>query len=128
MTQFADLRERVIILTLLSTGMRVGGLAGIKMKDMHFVEDEKLYKFTVYSDDINWKYITFCTPECALTIQKYLEHRQKRHEETITKNSPLLAQKINFVKVGHMNTNLIQQTMSRLQYGSTLVKRDRKSV
>lgn len=34
----ADLRMRVVILTLLSTGMRVGGLAGIRLKDMEYLE------------------------------------------------------------------------------------------
>lgn len=34
----ADLRRRVVILTLLSTGMRVGGLAGIRLKDMEYLE------------------------------------------------------------------------------------------
>jgi integrase len=34
--EHADLRERVIVMTLLSTGMRVGGLAGITSGNMQY--------------------------------------------------------------------------------------------
>ena len=77
----ADLRMRVVILTLLSTGMRVGGLAGIRLKDMEYLEEYKIYKFKVYNDTDSSesdKYITYCSFECASTIKKYLEWRENR--------------------------------------------------
>ncbi|MGI9009631.1 MAG: tyrosine-type recombinase/integrase [Nitrososphaeraceae archaeon] len=125
--EHADLRERVIVMTLLSTGMRVGGLASIKLEDMQYLEEYKLYKFVVYADDINWKYVTFCTPETAATIQAYLNHREKHGGEELTKKSPLLTQKINasnFIKIGSMDSYLIQQTMTRLQYRSTVTAKE----
>ena len=63
----ADLRMRVVILTLLSTGMRVGGLDGIRLKDMEYLEKYKIYKFKVYNDTDSSesdKYITYCSFEC----------------------------------------------------------------
>ena len=125
--EHADLRERVIVMTLLSTGMRVGGLASITLENMQYLEEYKLYKFTVYADDSNWKYVTFCTPETAVTIQAYLNHRVKYGGEELTKKSPLLVQKINasnFIKIGAMDSNLIQQTMTRLQYRSTVTEKE----
>ena len=60
----ADLRMRVVILVLLSTGMRVGGLAGIRLKDIEYLENYKIYKFKVYNDKDTCsesdRYITFC--------------------------------------------------------------------
>lgn len=125
--EHADLRERVIVLTLLTTGMRVGGLAGITLGNMQYLEEYKLYKFTVYADDLNWRYVTFCTPECANLIKLYLAHREKYGNEQLTKKSPLLVQKINasnFIKIVPMTSNLIQQTMTRLQYRSTVVEKE----
>ncbi|HEX7259109.1 MAG TPA: hypothetical protein VF242_13725 [Nitrososphaeraceae archaeon] len=74
---YADLREKVVILTLLSTGMRVGGLSDIRLKDIEYLEKYKIFKFKVYASDLGEKYITFCTPECAFMIQKYLDKREK---------------------------------------------------
>ena len=48
----ADVREKVVIYTLLLTGMRIGGLAGIRLKDMEWIEEYKLYKFKVYAEEI----------------------------------------------------------------------------
>lgn len=125
--EHADLRERVIVMTLLTTGMRVGGLAGITLGNMEYLEEYKLYKFIVYADDINWKYVTFCTSETASLIKLYLNHREKYGGEELTKKSPLLTQKINasnFIKIGQMDSNLIQQTMTRLQYRSTVTEKE----
>jgi integrase len=125
--EHADLRERVIVLTLLTTGMRVGGLADITLGNMQYLEEYKLYKFTVYATDLNWRYVTFYTPECASLIQKYLAHREKHGNEQLTKQSPLLVQKINasnFIKIGPMTSHLLQQTMTRLQYRSTVTEKE----
>lgn len=91
----ADLREKVIIHCLLSTGMRVGGLAEIRYKDMTWIPEYNLYKFKVYADseDTDDRYITFCTPECASIIDKYLEWRELRGDK-IKPNSPLVYRKV----------------------------------
>jgi integrase len=125
--EHSDLRERVIVLTLLTTGMRVGALADITLGNMQYLEEYKLYKFTVYADDLNWRYVTFCTPECTFLINLYLSHRKKYGNEQLTKKSPLLVQKINasnFIKIGPMTSHLIQQTMTRLQYRSMVIEKE----
>jgi len=90
--EHADLRERVIVLTLLTTGIRVGALAGILLGHMQYLEEYKLYKFTIYADDLKWRYVTFCTHECASLIKLYLSHREKYGGEILTKKSPLITQ------------------------------------
>lgn len=82
-----DERKRVVLLTLASTGMRLGGLEGIRLKDMTKTASG-IYKITVYAGTKS-KYTTFCSYECTLAIDSYLDYR-KRFGERITPDSPLL--------------------------------------
>ena len=131
----ADLRMKVVILTLLSTRMRVGGLAGIRLKDMEYIEKYQLYKFKVYNDELAERYITFCTPECASTIKKYLEWRESKGD-SIKPESPLIYRKITRIdnrkdskdKVVVINewdkpieSESLQQATSRLQRKSNVI-------
>lgn len=52
--------QRTAFLLLASTGMRIGALSTIKIRDLERIDD--LYKITVYSGD-NEEYFSFCTPE-----------------------------------------------------------------
>jgi integrase len=135
----ADLREKVVVCTLLSTGMRVGGLADIKFKDMNFIKEYGLYKFRVYADseDSNDKYITFCTPECASIINKYLESREKQGD-AIKPNSPLIFRKLarfdqHSKQVIYsnsfdapMDSHGLQQILTRLQRKAAVVQREKE--
>jgi integrase len=136
----ADLREKVVVYTLLSTGIRVGGLADIKFKDMTWIPEYKLYRFRVYadSDDSNDRYITFCTPECANIINKYFESREKQGD-TIKPTSPLIYRKLarfdqrskvviyenNFDMP--MDSHGLQQILTRLQRKSSVVQREKEN-
>jgi site-specific recombinase XerD len=128
----ADLRMKVIILIMLSSGIRVGGLAELKIKDLEYIEKYQIYKINVYSYDSNEKYVTYCTPECASTINKYLEYRKKLGD-SIAPDSPLIYMKTSrangykkeriedhyFDK--HISSDAIQQSVGRLQRKSQLV-------
>ena len=61
----------------------------MKIGDLERIDN--LYKVTVYSGDKE-EYFTFCTPECAKTIDNYLEYREKRGE-IINLDSYLLVKK-----------------------------------
>ncbi len=82
-----DERERAIILILVSTGMRVGAVHPIRLKDLkkwRIDEDgHYIYQIQVYSSSSKYRYYTFCTPECALAIDNYLEVRQRYGEKLI---------------------------------------------
>lgn len=98
-----DERERVIVLTLASTGMRLGGLVesriegkkfpGIRIKNMTKTP-HGIYKIRVYDEDVSKHHITFCSYECTLAIDSYLEFR-KRCGERIGPESPLIRNQFN---------------------------------
>jgi integrase len=76
-----DEREKAIILLLSSTGMRVGAVHPLRLKDLKRwkidKEDNYIYQIQVYSSSSKYRYNTFCTPECAVAIDNYLELRQR---------------------------------------------------
>ncbi len=84
----SDEREKSVILLLSSTGMRVGALHPLRLKDIKkWVIDEHgtfVYQIQVYSFSSKYRYYTFCTPECALAIDNYLDLR-KRYGEYLIK-------------------------------------------
>ena len=86
---FCDQRIKTIFLLLASTGIRIGALRFLKLRDLEKIDE--VYKITVYSGDKE-EYFTFCTPECAKEIDSYLDFR-KRHDENLTGDSFLLVKK-----------------------------------
>lgn len=119
--EYADIREKVAILTMLSTGIRVGALSTLKVGDIQKIPlplefgEQQIYKFEVYSDE-NENYTTFCTPECAKMIDMYLEDRKNTGED-ITNESPFITYKINpdykFKEKGFLDTRTIQRILER---------------
>jgi integrase len=93
--QLSNERTSTIILLLCSTGMRLGGLAGLQLSDLEDKGD--FYKITVYRNTKS-EYYTYCTPEARRGLDTYLEVRQ-RHGEHIdldpTKAIPLIREQYN---------------------------------
>ena len=62
----SDEREKTVILLLASTGMRVGALHPLRLKDIKkWVIDEHgnyVYQIQVYSSSSKYRYYTYCTP------------------------------------------------------------------
>lgn len=81
-------RDKVMILLMSSGGLRVGALPGILLKDLTPMDKYSLYQIKVYART-EGEYVTFCTPECRMNIDKYLELR-KRYGEQLKPSSPLL--------------------------------------
>lgn len=79
--EISDQRDKAIVLIFASTGMRVGGLTGIKLQNLRrWTIDSQgthVYQLTVYANSPKSKYTTFCTPECAKAIDDYLELRKR---------------------------------------------------
>ncbi|MGC1132840.1 MAG: site-specific integrase [Nitrososphaeraceae archaeon] len=91
-------RDRFMLYLLSSTGMRIGALPDLKIKDIEAIKPEgyhgkHLYKIIVYRGHRS-QYYTFTSFECAEALDSYLEFR-KRNEEEITENSPLLRNAVN---------------------------------
>jgi len=75
-----DERKRVIVLTLASTGMRIGALAGMKLKHLEKRQQTGIYKVSVYYGTRD-EYVTFCSFECAQAIDSYLQFRERYGEK-----------------------------------------------
>jgi integrase len=80
MLQTADIRTRVIILLLCSTGARVGSLRGLVLGNLTKLPDLKLFRIVFY-EGTNNEYYTFTTSECAAAIDNYLLYRQRCGEK-----------------------------------------------
>ena len=86
--QNADIRARVLVLLLTSTGMRIGAVPDLCIRHLKKWESYGFYQFTIY-EKAREEYVCFCTPECAKEIDAYLAYR-RRFGETITSDSPLI--------------------------------------
>ena len=82
----ADLRFKVVISVLASTGIRIGALPSLKR--CHLEKKDSVYKLKIYENTKD-EYFTFCTPECSSYIDSYLEYRT-RSGEKLTKDSFLI--------------------------------------
>jgi integrase len=80
--QVADVRIKICILLMASSGLRMGAIPDLKIK--HIQEN----KLTVYEKS-NQEYYTFLTPETSRFIEDYINYR-KRFGENITKESYLI--------------------------------------
>ena len=84
----ASLRMRVCILVYASTGIRKSALPSIQLRHLEKIDKASLYELVIYSGEKE-QYITFCTPECAKTIDEYLDYRT-RLGEILTPDSYLI--------------------------------------
>lgn len=88
----SDERMRAIILLLDSSGMRIGAIPALRLRNLEElefgIESSKIYKITVYENDKE-EHFTYCTPECAKAIDEYLQMRS-RYGEKLTKESFLI--------------------------------------
>jgi hypothetical protein len=80
MLQTADIRTRVIILLLCSTGARVGSLPSLTLGNLTKLPHQKLFRIVFY-EGTNNEYYTFTTSECAASIDNYLLYRQRCGEK-----------------------------------------------
>ena len=81
MLEIADERMRAVILLLTSTGMRIGAIPSLKLSNLENIGNNDLYKIVVY-EGFRQEYFTFCSPECAIALDSYLEIRLRYGEKT----------------------------------------------
>jgi integrase len=87
-----DIRDKAILLLLASTGMRIGSVPKLRLKDLVAIDvfdgQERIYQLTVYRKS-KQSYITYCTMEARQTIDQYLEYRSSRCGEILNPESVL---------------------------------------
>jgi len=93
MLEIADERIRVVILLLASTGMRIGAIPSLRIRNV----DEN--KITVY-ENAKEEYFTFITPECNNAIDSYIDMRS-RYGEKINDNSFLIREQLDISKIDY---------------------------
>jgi integrase len=94
--QVCDLRTRVAIHLLFSSGMRIGALHSLQIGDLaevHF-NNTTLYRIEVYARTRD-KYYTFCTPESYNVIKDYYLKDRERCGEVLKDKSPLIREQFN---------------------------------
>jgi integrase/recombinase XerD len=86
----SDERMRAVILILTSSGMRVGAVPLLRLRNLQKVSryDQHFYKIIVYENEQE-EYYTFCSPECASAIDLYLDMRS-RYGENVNHDSFLI--------------------------------------
>ena len=94
MLEHSDLRAKIPILFMASSGMRLGGFVGLRDGDIHPICDEVTGKKLVAAHVVVYKgtddeYDTFISPEAFSIYQEYRNLRVK-FGEVITKKSPIL--------------------------------------
>lgn len=76
----ADVRARVVVLLMVSTGMRLDTVHQIRISDIKKFNEFNLYLINVYANSKKNRYYTFCNPECAKAIDEYLAYRKRLGE------------------------------------------------
>ena len=76
-----DQRLRMAVLIMSSAGLLSWSTSYSRLG--HMTKIDNIYKFKVYATNKKDKYYTFTTPECAATIDNYLDYR-KRCGERLT--------------------------------------------
>jgi integrase/recombinase XerD len=69
-----------MILLMASSGMRIGALPSLRLRNLEKINSDSIYKITVYEGS-NSQYYTFCTPECSNFIDAYFEYRTQNGEK-----------------------------------------------
>jgi integrase len=87
--EFADERMRVVILLMVSAGIRRGALPYLRLRNL----DDNSRKLTVYENEKE-EYFSFITPECKKAVESYLDMRA-RYGEKLDKNSFLIREHFN---------------------------------
>jgi integrase len=109
--QVSDLRMKVIIMLMASTGMRIGAIPSLKMRNLEKIND--IYKVTAY-EGARESYITFTTPECTSFIDSYLEFRQSNGEK-INKDSFLIRDQFDITDIEQIRNKSKGITLNTLR-------------
>ena len=114
----SEIRTKTIIHILASSGMRVGGLDGLKMKHIKNIEDCK--SITVYEGTID-EYTTFLTPESSLILDQYIAIREADGEK-LTPESPVIRSvyQLGYAKVKPASKDSIKEIIRFLIHKSGL--------
>src|SRR5215208_270943 len=129
--EHADIRSKVLVLLLISSGLRIGAVSDLRLRHLRRIEEYNLYHITVYENTKD-EYYTFCTPECAAMIDNYIEYRQQSGEKIEANTTPLIRERFDIIedlkegsakrKAKPVQTRGISEIISTLLLKSGVVK------
>jgi len=133
----ADLRDKVMLLLLCSSGMRIGALPKLTLGDIEKIcpegyQGKHIYKISVYADE-RAEYYSFTSFEAADFLDTYLRNRADSGEDITNKKAPLLRKQYKFNdKTAAANPQFIapatfSSTMDRILTESGYRKRIKKA-
>ncbi|MDR4513033.1 MAG: site-specific integrase [Nitrososphaeraceae archaeon] len=114
-----DIRTKIIILLIASSGMRMGAIAAIKIRNLVKNPELGIYQISVYEGSRKSNYKIFCTPECTNIIDSYLDYR-KHSGEQLKDASPLIREQFDstdMFKVNnprHIGTGLVKYLVNEV--------------
>ena len=109
-------RNRAIILLMASSGLRVGAVPLLRIKDLGPIDKYSIYKISVYTKSKKSRYFSYCSAECRKEIDSYLEWR-KRWGERLQDDSPVFRREYNTegkIQVRPLTVKAIQNFMNVL--------------
>jgi integrase len=111
----SDLRVKLVILLMSSTGVRVGSIPSLRLKHLEKVKvgTDSIYKILVY-ENTNDEYFSFCTPECAKAIDTYLDYR-KINGEALTQQSYLIRKQFDINDLSQIKNSADPVNLSTLR-------------
>jgi integrase len=83
-----NLKYKIVVTLMASTGCRIGAIASLKVKHLKYYKKLKLHQVFFYTNTKE-EYYSFTTPECSNYIFEYLDYRTRCGEQ-INQESPLI--------------------------------------
>jgi integrase len=99
-------REKVIILLMVSAGIRIGAISKLKVGHLQSITVNGYDTLKIVVDKYSKQstYWTTCNRECAIAIKEYLEQRNKQGEGPVKDTSPLIREHCDHRDIFRMKT------------------------
>ena len=122
----SDLRMKAIVLLMGTAGLRIGAVPQLRLRNLEKINS--IYKIVVYEGSKE-EYYTFCTPECAASIDTYLEYRMQNGEK-LQKDSFLIRDQFDITDLEQIRNNSKSVAVGTLEVilGTALLKAGLRSV
>lgn len=107
-----DLKTKLAVLLMATSGLRIGVLPKLKIKHIDFESDPVKITVPAWVNKSKFSYFTYITPETAKILKAYLEERRKLGEK-ITGESYLFVTKYGKPYVGRTLEELVRKEIKR---------------
>ena len=107
-----DLKVKLAVLLMATSGLRIGVLPKLKIKHIDFESEPVKITVPAWINKSKFSYFTYTTPETAKILKAYLEERKKRGEK-ITEESYLFVTKYGEPYRGRTLEELVRREIRR---------------